>query len=192
MAKSKGKPKGKAKKTKSKVPATVGVLVGCLILIYFLSFAALLVMLGMLPTLVAIYVDQSKDHSHSKVIGACNVAGVLPFISDLLRQGITASNVHGILLSANAWVTMLGAAGLGWALVWAFPRGAYAALEYMQQNNISGLKKRQQLIIDEWGPDVETTASRALRNATYKDEKKNEGEAAKADNSMARLPAPKH
>lgn len=165
--------KGKKKKKGSRLQTIILGFFGTLILIYFINFAALLVLLGLLPSFVAGYIDRSPDLAKAKVVTACNLAGIVPFVADLLRQGITSSNVHSVLLSGYTWVVMLSAAGLGWVLVWGFPKGAHAVLEYMNKNNVAGLRKRQQQIVDEWGLEVEMTASRALKNSAYKDEKAN-------------------
>ncbi|MBM3617691.1 MAG: hypothetical protein FJX23_04020 [Alphaproteobacteria bacterium] len=188
---------GKQKKTKGKKKGGVGTVVlglfATLILIYFLSFAALLVILGLVPSFVAGYVDRTPDKAKAKVVAACNLAGIVPFVSDLVKQGITSNNVHSVLLSGYTWLVMLGAAGLGWALVWGFPKASHAVLGYMQKSNVAALRKRQQQIIDEWGKDVETTAQRALKNSNFRDEKQGEAggkpKASAAD--VKKLPPPK-
>lgn len=188
---------GKQKKAKGKKKGGVGTIVlglfATLILIYFLSFAALLVILGLVPSFVAGYVDRTPDKAKAKVVGACNLAGIVPFVSDLVKQGITSNNVHAVLLSGYTWLVMLGAAGLGWALVWGFPRASHAVLDYVQKSNVAALRKRQQQILDEWGRDVEVTANRALKNSAFKDDKEAEkGDGAKAlAANIKKLPPPK-
>lgn len=188
MAKGEKQKKGKGKKKKGgRLKTIILGLFGTLILIYFINFAALLVLLGLLPSFVAGYVDRSPDHAKAKVVTACNLAGIVPFVADLLRQGITSSNVHSVLLSGYTWMVMLSAAGLGWALVWGFPKGAHAVLEYTHKNNIAAMRKRQQQIIDEWGQDVELTANRALKNSVYKDEKSSDAASGDKDSATKTL-----
>lgn len=183
------KVKGKKKKG-SRLNTIILGLVGSLFLIYFINFAALLVMLGLLPSFVAGYVDRSPDLAKAKVVTACNIAGIVPFVADLMRQGITSSNVHGVLLSGGTWVVILGAAGLGWALVWGFPRGAHAVLDFIQKSNVAAMHKRQQQIIDEWGMEVQMTAGRALKNSVFKDDKSS-GESSGDKSAPKQLAAPK-
>lgn len=169
MAKKKSKKSAKGRISKKRMLVYI-VLVILLALV--LSFATLLVLLGMLPTFVARYVDQGADKNHSRVIGACNLAGVLPYLSDVIKKGITSDLVYDMLFNPQVWLVMYGAAAFGWALVWLFPKAVHFLLEIVQGNSVSMLKAKQQQIVDEWGSEVEKTSRRALRNATFKEEQK--------------------
>lgn len=184
--------KSGGKKKKGGMKGIIAGLIGTLILIYFLSFGAMLVLLGLLPTFVAMYVDASKDRSSVKIIGACNAAGIVPPVAKVLASGTSASNVQAVLLNAETWLFMLGGAGFGWALVWVFPRAAHAVLDFIQKANVAALEKKQQQIVDEWGGDVESTANRALRNTAFKDGNKPEEDELKALPAKQKaLPSPK-
>lgn len=163
-----------AKKTRKRSKFRVILyLIGFILLIVALSFGAVLVTLGMLPSFVASYVDGSKDRNAFRVVAACNFSGVLPFLVDLLRKGeITSDNVYSILFTPHAWLAMYGAAAFGWALVWLFPRGGHFALQIVQKSSANSLREKQQQIVDEWGSEVEATSRRALRNAAFTDEHK--------------------
>lgn len=145
----------------------------CLIVLAFvLRYAVLLLLLGMLPTFVARYVDTSKDGNHARVILTCNFAGVLPFLLDLFKKGISSDSVHGMLFDPTVWLTMYGAAAFGWGLVWFFPKAVHFVMEMAQESGINALNAKQQQIVDEWGLEVEKTSRRALRNATFREEHK--------------------
>lgn len=138
----------------------------CLVILAFaLRYAALLFLLGMLPSFAAGYIDKSRDRNVLKTVTACNLAGVMPFIMELWRNGITSSSVHGAMMDSYIWLVMYGASGFGWLLVWFFPQAAYFILEVMQSSAIASLNRQQQQIVDEWGTQVQTSSSRIARGS---------------------------
>lgn len=141
-------------------------------LTFVLRYAILLLLLGMLPTFVARYVDRSEDGNNSRVIGTCNFAGVMPFIADLFKQGITSDSVYSTMFDPAAWLVMYGAAAFGWGLVLFFPKAVYFLMETVQDSSVKTLQAKQQQIVDEWGLEVEKTSRRALRNATFQEEQR--------------------
>lgn len=150
----------------------------CLILLAFvLRYAVLLLLLGMLPAFVARYIDTSDDGNNARVILTCNFAGVLPFLLDLFKKGISSDSVHGMLFNPTVWLTMYGAAAFGWALVWFFPKAVHFVMEMVQTSSINALNAKQQQIVDEWGLEVEKTSRRALRNAAFREEQKHKKKA---------------
>lgn len=165
-----GKGKGKGRRI-GKFRAFVYV-TGIILLTFWLKFAMLLILIGMLPAIVARYVDDSEDGNHSRVILFCNFAGVLPFVGELLKKGISAESVSALMTTPHVWLVMYGAAAFGWALVWFFPQAVYFVLDMVQNNTIAKINTRQQQIVDEWGLEVEKTSRRALRNAIFREENK--------------------
>lgn len=146
-------------------------IIGFVSLIVLLSFAAVLFVLGMLPTFVASYVDNTKERNNFRVVAACNFSGVLPSLMRLFRNGeITSDAVNAMLFSPNVWLVMYGAAAFGWALVWFFPQAVHFVLNMIQDSSVRTLNEKQQSIVDEWGLDVESSSQRALRNATFSEE----------------------
>lgn len=127
-----------------------------------LRYAALLFALGMLPAFVASYVDASQERYNYRIVFACNLAGVLPFILQLWQSGISAESVQDKLSDTNVWLTMYGAAGAGWVLVWVFPRLVHFIISAVQQGKVNLLKQKQKQILDEWGDDVQTAALKVV------------------------------
>lgn len=164
--------KKKAPKKKRSKLRIVVYLIATVGLTLVMSFAILLFMLGMLPAFVANYVDGSNERNHFRIVSACNLAGVLPFLIDLWKKGITSNSVQDMLVDPHVWLVMYGAAAFGWMLVWLFPLTVHFVLNVAQSSAISSLQHKQQQIVDEWGLEVEASARRALRNATFGDDMK--------------------
>lgn len=146
---------------------------GTILLVAVLSFAAVLFMLGMLPSFVANYADNSKDRNPFYIVAACNFSGVMPYIAQLFRNGeITSDAVNNLLFDPTVWLVMYSAAAFGWFLVWFFPRAVHYVLNLVQDTAVNGLRERQQQIVDEWGLEVENSSKRALRNAAFAEERR--------------------
>jgi len=153
-------------------------IIGIIGLMMIMSYGTLLFLLGMLPTFVASYVDHSHDRNNYRVVAACNFSGVLPFVMDLWKQGITSDSVTNMLMNPQVWLLMYGAAAFGWGVVWFFPKAMHMLLEMVQNSTIKSLEAKQQQIVDEWGIDVEKASRKALRNAAFQEEKRQKKKAA--------------
>lgn len=140
-----------------------------IVLTPFLRYAMLVLILGLLPAFVASYVDNTRDRNLSRVVFSCNFAGVLPVIMKLFKRGITSDNTWATMMDPYSWLVMYGAAAFGWLLMWFFPQAVHFTLQLIQSNTIANLKNRQQIIVDEWGMQVESASKRALRNASFSD-----------------------
>lgn len=136
------------------------------------KYAMLLMLLGLLPTFVALYADTTNEGFHSRVVGLCNLSGVLPFMGELWLAGITADAVTYMLSKPHVWLVMYGAAAFGWGVVWFFPQAVELVLNLVNRNSIQKLQKRQQEIVDEWGIEVENTSQRVVRNVRFREERK--------------------
>lgn len=167
MAANKKTSKPKRKRSKLALLRNIIVMV---VLTFTLRYAVTLFVLGMLPYFVATYADQSNERNASKVVFACNFAGVLPYIVQVWTQGISPENVQAMLGNMYVWLVMYSAAGFGWLLVWSLPKIVHFTLDSIQNSNVHSLRKKQQTIVSEWGMQVEAVSRRALRNAAIIEE----------------------
>ncbi len=174
MAKKDKKKKKQNAKSRSSKKSWILLGIAMLALIPVLGSAVLIIVLGLLPAFVANYVDMSEDRNLAKAVLACNIAGVLPIISGLWRRGIDFDTMWQTLQDPNAWLVMYSSAAFGWLLIWFFPQAVYLILKMVQDNNIRVLKRRQQVIISEWGMQVDTSSRKVLRNTMGKDKKKDD------------------
>lgn len=137
-----------------------------LVMLIFMSYGGLLIVLGLMPSFVAFYVDKGRGRDSAKVVMTCNVTGLCPFIIEMFQKGVKSSATQSLIFDPFVWLSILGFSAFGWVLVWAFPRTTTVIMDYIQTSHIKSLEKQQQDIIDEWGPDVEASVNRAnLRKA---------------------------
>ena len=123
----------------------------------FMFPTLVLLMVGLLPTLVALFVDKDREHSSAYAIGAMNCAGVAPFLIDLLIKGQSMENTFHILGDPNTWLVILGSAAIGQMIVSVIPQALTTLTFAHSETRVKTLKKNLDTLRENWGPDVGTT-----------------------------------
>ena len=114
-----------------------------------------LAVLGLLPTFVVLFVDVSPEKvSRLNTMFAFNLSGVLPYLFDLWERGGTMAQLVDIRSDLFAWTVMLGAAGIGAAILWLFPVLAAGVQQIINRERASRLEKFRNQLADEWGIEV--------------------------------------
>ena len=109
--------------------------------------------LGMLPTVTVFVLDRSDGRAAACAIGGMNIAGVIPFLPELLAQGRWPGSYAG-LEDVVAFIAMYGAAAAGWALVTLLPPITDAIERAMIDRRCRRLRRRQRELVEIWGNGV--------------------------------------
>jgi hypothetical protein len=117
----------------------------------------LLVGLGLLPTLVALFTDTDPRHSGLTTIGFLNLAGVVPFIVELWEKGQTMDAAFGIIRQPMNWLIMFGAAGVGQLILYVVPLAVTMLAVVRTERRMAVLKEGLKQLDGIWGPDVATS-----------------------------------
>lgn len=145
---------------KSKKSGKLGVFTIIVLLCFAMPFimpTVTLLLLGMVPTYVALGTDNDPEKSGAVSVGAMNFAGIVPFVIDLWTKGQTMGNALHILGDANSWLIILGASAVGQLIVYAIPQ-ALATLTLAQaEMRIKTMRKNLDMLKESWGPEVATT-----------------------------------
>lgn len=120
----------------------------------FLRTGFLFVLIGMLPSIVIYYLDQSEARYRFKTIFYCNISGIMPFVARLLRYGPTSTELQNIMGSASTWAIIYGAAMMGGILISVTPLLAKALIGQFHGTHIALLQRTQRKIEGEWGKEV--------------------------------------
>ena len=161
MAKNKNKNKNKkeqvnkksVKKNEKGFKNRVLLTAGFVMAAVFMPTSVLLIV-GMLPTIVSIFIDRSKKNSSSITIGALNFTGCVPFLLQLWSQGQAFETTISIITEPMSIVIMYAAAAIGYLLDWAMT-GLVAGVVY--KNGVArraAIKKRKDDLVLRWGGDV--------------------------------------
>ncbi|MCB1532950.1 MAG: hypothetical protein KDJ35_08800 [Alphaproteobacteria bacterium] len=153
----KGKNKNsKAKDTKKKKSGShsrIFSVLGLVMAGVFMPTTVLLIV-GMLPTMVAIFVDRTRQKNRAVTVGAINLAGCTPFLLELWSQGHSLEKTLFIVSDPMAIVVMYSAAAVGYMIDWAMTGLISSFLYNRGQKRIETVKKRQKDLVERWGQKV--------------------------------------
>ena len=110
-----------------------------------------LLIVGMIPTAVAFFVDRSPGKSAAICVLGLNFAGVAPFIAILWKGSNTLSQSLSMLGDVYVWFVMYGAAALGWLLSMGLAPLVASFLKIAAALQIAALRAQQAKLRDEWG-----------------------------------------
>ncbi len=110
--------------------------------------------IGMLPAIVAHYMDISKYRYTFKSIFAANLSGMMPFITKIIATGPSSTLLQETMGSLTTWITIYGAALIGWLLIKICPMIAQIMVSGVHQTQILRYDWLQKKLESEWGDEV--------------------------------------
>lgn len=128
-----------------------------LVLTFFIVLAGqslVIFFLGMLPTLVALIIDRSKQRSTSFCVGSINFIGVFPFMMSLWTDMNTYDQAIRIVSDIFNLLVMYSSAAFGWFLFLSLPPIISSFVIVLQQRKVAQLRGEQKDLIEEWGTEV--------------------------------------
>lgn len=126
---------------------------------WFIFPTLVLVLIGLVPTIIALLTDSDRQKSSTAAVGFMNAAGITPFVIDLWTKGQTMENVFQILREPSNWLVMLGAAGIGQLIVFTVPQAVASLSLARSEGRLKILRRNLESLKESWGPDVGTTKS---------------------------------
>ena len=121
----------------------------------------IVVLVGMVPSIVALVVDRSPRKYGTLTIAALNFAGVLPYLVKLWAKSQNLENALNIVVDVFALMVMYGAAGFGWMIFLTIPTSVASIFMVISQRRIAVLRENQRKILEEWGESVARSESPA-------------------------------
>lgn len=115
----------------------------------------MIIMIGLLPTAVATFVDNSRERLAGLTVGCMNVAGVLPPLLALWHDGHTVENALRILTQPYMLLLMYGGAGVGLLLYINTPLMVSGLLRKQAAFRLKAIERQRNDLREEWGPEVE-------------------------------------
>lgn len=122
----------------------------------FIFPTIILVLLGLIPTIIELFIDHENEHSSTAAVGAMNFAGIVPFILDLWTRGQKLSDALAILETPSTWLFMLGGAAVGKLIVFAIPQAMASLTLARYEARLKLLQQHQEQLKSNWGADVAT------------------------------------
>lgn len=125
-----------------------------LLMMAFLRTGFVFFVIGMLPCIVAYYMDVSKHRYIFKSIFSSNLSGMMPFITRIIHEGPSSSLLQEIMGDATNWIIIYGAALMGWLLVKVCPIITQSMVKGIHQTQIMRYEWVQKKLENEWGDEV--------------------------------------
>lgn len=114
--------------------------------------AAMLILLGLLPTIVLGITGKGEYKSDKMIcVALANCSGVMMMLPDVWSN---TSNIEATLFNFNTWVIMWGASAIGYALIYVGPMLAALILQSLAQDRIKKINAQRQELVEMWGTDV--------------------------------------
>ncbi len=132
---------------------TIAIILVCLAALAARPLVLVLVA-GMTPTLVTLFVDRKRSRRVCYTVGVMNFAGVLPFLLVLAKDRLSLSAAALALSDPFTWLVMYGAAASGCLICAATPSLARFCLELQASNKRRALEALATAIRREWGDEV--------------------------------------
>ena len=120
----------------------------------------LLFLVGMIPTVVAYFVDTSRQRTLGPTVFYLNFAGVLPALLKLWSQGHNINNAIALLTDPFTLLMMLAPAGVAWLLFIFVPVMVSGILRRRAEMRMQTLESDQKRLIEEWGPQITGSAAK--------------------------------
>lgn len=118
----------------------------------------LMLVIGMLPTIVMLVVDRTKERLRAITVGAMNLAGCMPFVIELWqREQHTVPMALSYLSQPRTIVVMYFAAAIGYMIEWAVTGLVSSMAIQKAKGRIISVDKQLSDMEERWGVEVNGT-----------------------------------
>ena len=118
----------------------------------------LVLVVGMIPTIVAFFLDRRKEKYAAFCVGAMNLVGVLPVALGMWTRDHSMDAAMRNVTNVFNWFWMYGGAAIGWGLYSITPAIVAFYLRVQIERRIAKMQSYQRELIGEWGEGVTETA----------------------------------
>lgn len=129
-------------------------IITCLVMMGLLRTGFMFFVIGMLPCIVAYYLDVTKQRYTFKSIFAANLSGMMPYLTKLIAHGPSSSQLQEMMGSGFTWFVIYGSAMIGWLLIKICPMLAQTMVKGIHQTQIMRYEWMQKKLEGEWGQEV--------------------------------------
>ena len=125
-----------------------------LLMMALLRTGFVFLIIGMLPCIVAYYMDVSKYRYTFQSVFAANLSSMMPYITRIVHNGPSSTMLSEIMGNGLTWFIIYGSAIMGWILVKACPIFAHVMVQGMHNTQFMRFDWLQKKLEGEWGPEV--------------------------------------
>lgn len=118
------------------------------------SAIAVILAVGMIPTVVAAIVDKTEGKMRTLTVGAINFAGCTPFMIDVFKGGNNIETAINFIVQPRTIVVMYFAAGMGYMIDWAMTGIVSSIMVQKGKKRRKDIQKQQKELVERWGQEV--------------------------------------
>ncbi len=129
----------------------------------------ILFVIGMIPTLVSVYVDKDPKKRSAYAIGSLNLAPVIGYTIILWSEGHLMSNLMIMLTNPTTLMIIYFSAWVGWVIHYFIPPIVAEFVKKSALKRLKTIKIEQARLVKDWGDGVRgdyAEASMALKTGT--------------------------
>lgn len=132
------------------------------VMIVFLRMGFIFILLALLPSITAHYIDRAPGRPTFKTVFACNLAAMLPWLVPMLLAGVQLRryDVYETMSNVKVWLAVYGGAAAGWCVIYlcSFMSRFFVAALY--EHRAAALEKFQKKLLEEWGDEIAPKSER--------------------------------
>lgn len=116
--------------------------------------ATILLGIGMLPTIVAAFVDRTPERLKAMTVGGLNFAACFPFLIALGGKGHTPEAALSLITNPQTIIIMYAGAACGYLLEYGLALSVSKIMVQQARARMKKLKQEQAQLVTRWGPEV--------------------------------------
>ncbi len=144
---------------KNQAPSTLlmsGLAVSSLVGIVVIKFGFIFILIAILPSIVAYFIDRDEFKSAFRVVLLCNLCALMPNVLPMLSAAVRMQPYDVIALMSDpiVWLVVYSGAAAGWSLIFLCNYiGRFLVILYCEYQ-IGRLLRFQKKLVEEWGERV--------------------------------------
>lgn len=125
-------------------------------LAFFSAYSLFLLTFGLLPAMVAIFVDTDPSKYLTRIITCFNLAGIIPYVSKLLfHPNVANATAIQYILDPFTWLIIYASSATGWVVFWIFPAFNVLLNNLKIQFHVLELNNELNILTKEWGKEIQ-------------------------------------
>lgn len=121
----------------------------------------LFMLLAMLPTFMAYFMDHTPNKSAFKTVLACNLAATVPTLLPMIKGSaqVKHADIYTIMSTPSVWLFVYGGAAAGWCLIYLCRLVSRLFVVLSYEYKIVALERMQKKLLEEWGQQLQKKSS---------------------------------
>ncbi len=128
----------------------------CILLIGLLQLGFIFLILALLPSITAYFIDEDYDRTNFRTVFACNLAATIPTLTPMFISGLKLKHydISSVIGSPQVWIFIYSGAAIGWCMINVSGHVARLVLDMQYKFRSASLEKTQVKLLEEWGDTI--------------------------------------